>query len=104
MFDEPEFRSPHDVRSVSRRHAEHPFVLDLDRGEEPMRIRSQPGESLTGSFGGSNWRSPVRLPLNFLAVEALRRFDAYHGPGFKVECPTGSGTMMTLAEVSDELA
>lgn len=104
MLDETEFLSPHGVRSVSRHHAERPFVLD-GLGGEAMCIDYQPGESRTSAFGGnSNWRGPVWLPLNFLAVEALRKFDAYYGPDFKVECPTGSGSFMTIAEVSDELA
>jgi len=63
-----------------------------------------PGDSDTGMFGGnSNWRGPVWMPINFLLYTALLRMYAYFGEAFKVECPTGSGTMMTLLEVAKEL-
>jgi hypothetical protein len=65
----------------------------------------QPGESNTSLFGGnSNWRGPIWMPVNFLLVRALRRFHHYYGDDFKVECPTGSGKMMNLLEVSNEVA
>ena len=65
----------------------------------------QPAESQSGLFGGnSNWRGPIWFPVNYLIVESLRRFHRYYGPDFKVECPTGSGVYMSLAEVADELA
>jgi hypothetical protein len=55
------------------------------------------GESTSGVFGGnSNWRGPIWMPVNFLVIESLGRF---YGPSFKVECPTGSGVYMNLAEV-----
>jgi hypothetical protein len=65
----------------------------------------EPGESTSGLFGGnSNWRGPVWFPCNFLLVESLQRFHHYLGPEFTVECPTGSGVMMTLADVAAELS
>jgi hypothetical protein len=55
-------------------------------------------------FGGnSNWRGPVWMPINVLLYGALLRLYAYYGEDFKVECPTGSGQMMTLLEVAREL-
>jgi hypothetical protein len=42
--------------------------------------------------------------MNFLLVESLQRFHHYLGPEFKVECPTGSGQMMTLHEVAAEIS
>jgi hypothetical protein len=42
--------------------------------------------------------------VNFLIVESLQRFHHYLGPEFTVECPTGSGVFMTLAEVAEEIA
>ena len=63
-----------------------------------------PGDSDTGMFGGnSNWRGPVWMPINYLLYISLLRLYAYYGEDFKVECPTGSGTMMTLLEVAKEL-
>lgn len=56
-------------------------------------------------FGGnSNWRGPVWFPVNFLLIEALERYHYYYGDQFKIECPTGSGNMMNLKEVSLELS
>jgi hypothetical protein len=55
-------------------------------------------------FGGnSNWRGPVWMPLNFLIIESLQKFYHYYGDDFKVECPAGSGKMLTLNEVAEEL-
>jgi hypothetical protein len=65
----------------------------------------EPAESTSGLFGGnSNWRGPVWFPLNFLLVEALQKFHHYFGDEYRVECPTGSGQMLTLAEVATELS
>jgi hypothetical protein len=56
-------------------------------------------------FGGnSNWRGPIWMPMNYMLVDALRRMYTFYGDDFRVECPTGSGQMMTLKEVSDELS
>lgn len=42
--------------------------------------------------------------MNFLLIEALDRYHKFYGDSFKIECPTGSGTMMNLKEVADELS
>jgi len=42
--------------------------------------------------------------VNILLVRALQNFYLYYGDNFKIECPTGSGKMMNLFEVSRELA
>jgi hypothetical protein len=56
-------------------------------------------------FGGnSNWRGPVWFPVNLLLIRALVTHYRYYGNDLKVECPTGSGTMMTLFEVAQELS
>ena len=44
------------------------------------------------------------MPVNFLLIESLRRFHSYYGDEFQVECPTGSGTMMTIREAAHEVA
>jgi glycogen debranching enzyme len=102
-LDEAEFLSPHGLRSLSQRHRDEPFVLQLDGGE--YRVGYEPGESQTGLFGGnSNWRGPVWLPLNVLVLEALLQYDHYVGDDFTVELPTGSGRQATLREVVREIA
>src|SRR5215218_10126538 len=102
VLDENEFLSPHGLRSLSRFHAQHPFVLDTMG--VTYSVEYAPGESVTGLFGGnSNWRGPVWLPLNYLLIEALDRYDLFYGSDLTVECPTGSGRYMTLGEVAREL-
>lgn len=103
MLDSAEFLSPYGVRSLSRYHQEHPTSLRLD-GRVHV-IDYEPGESTTALFGGnSNWRGPVWMPVNYLVIEALQRFDFYLGDDFKVEMPTGSGRLLSLWEVASELA
>ncbi len=102
MLDEKEFLSPHGVRSVSRAHEANPMVLHL-AGQE-YRLDYEPGESRTDLFGGnSNWRGPIWMPVNFLILLALRQYHAYFGDEFRVECPTGSGHLMNLEQVVQEL-
>jgi hypothetical protein len=56
-------------------------------------------------FGGnSNWRGPIWMPVNALIIRALVQYYLYYGDGFTVECPTGSGRMMTLYQVAEEIA
>jgi hypothetical protein len=103
MLDEREFLSPYGLRAVSRIHGEQPYVFHANGME--YRVDYEPGESSSGVFGGnSNWRGPIWFPLNFLLIESLQKFHHYLGDDFKVECPTGSGQMMTLWEVAAELS
>jgi hypothetical protein len=103
VLDENEFLSPYGVRSLSRFHREHPFVCRA--GGTEQRVAYDPAESTTGLFGGnSNWRGPVWMPVNFLLIEALQRYHHFYGDGFTVECPTGSGRRLTLADVACEIA
>ena len=103
MLDEREFLSPHGIRALSRIHLDQPYTLSL--GDSVHTVQYEPGESSTGLFGGnSNWRGPIWFPVNFLIIESLQRFHHYLGADFKVECPTGSGRWMTLAEVAAELS
>ena len=102
MLDESEFLSPFGIRSVSNIHAQHPFLIEIDGVEH--RVDYTPGETTTGLFGGnSNWRGPVWFPINYLLIEALERYHHFYGDALKVECPTGSGRVMNLQQVADEL-
>jgi hypothetical protein len=102
LLDEKEFLSPYGIRSLSVCHRDYPYVLQLD-GQQ-FRVNYEPGESQTGLFGGnSNWRGPVWFPMNYLLMESLERYHHFYGDDFKVECPAGSGTMLTLREVAREI-
>jgi hypothetical protein len=103
MLDEKEFLSPHGIRALSQYHRDHPYVLQFDG--EAHSVDYEPAESTSGMFGGnSNWRGPVWFPANYLLVQSLRRFRQYYGESLRVECPTGSGHMMNLDEVADEIS
>jgi hypothetical protein len=103
MLDEKEFLSPYGIRALSRYHLEHPYEFDF--GGQAYRVGYLPAESDTGMFGGnSNWRGPIWMPVNMLILRALIQYYLYYGDNFKVECPTGSGRLMNLFEVSRELS
>jgi hypothetical protein len=103
MLDTNEFWGEHGIRALSRVHLDNPYTFKV--GPDVYRVDYEPAESSTGLFGGnSNWRGPVWFPINILIVRALIVLYTYYGDDFKVECPTGSGQMMTLWEVSQELA
>ena len=102
MLDEEEFLGPYGIRSISRYHLEHPYVVHVAGTE--YRVDYLPAESNTGMFGGnSNWRGPVWFPMNFLLIRGLVQLYHYYGDGFTVECPTGSGQQMTLWQVGKEI-
>jgi len=103
VLDENEFLSPYGVRSLSKVHRDHPFTLLV--GDDEYSVRYSPGESETYVFGGnSNWRGPIWFPINYLLIEALERYHHFYGDSLTVECPTGSGRMLTLEEVAHDLA
>ncbi len=103
MLDENEFLSPYGIRSLSKFHEQHPYVFQV-QGQD-YQVDYLPAESNTGMFGGnSNWRGPIWMPVNGLIIRALFNFYLYYGDNFKIECPTGSGKMMNLFEVSREIS
>lgn len=103
MLDENEFLSPYGIRSLSKFHEANPYVFHAN--DQEYRVAYLPAESNTGMFGGnSNWRGPVWMPVNAILIRALQNYYLYYGDNFKIECPTGSGRMMNLFEVSKEIA
>jgi hypothetical protein len=102
VLDEAEFLGAHGVRSLSRVHRDHPYVFDV-MGER-YEVDYVPGESNSGLFGGnSNWRGPIWFPINFLVLEALERYGHFYGETLTVECPVGSGRMLTLEAAAREI-
>ncbi len=103
MLDENEFLGPHGIRAISRYHADHPYVLNLE-GQD-YTVHYLPAESDTGMFGGnSNWRGPVWMPINVMLIRGLLNLYVYYGDRFTVECPTGSGQQKNLYQVAEELS
>lgn len=102
MLDENHFLSPFGLRSLSKVHGKNPFEFHIQG--KTFSVHYEPGESETGMFGGnSNWRGPIWFPVNFLLIEALRKYHAFYGDAFQIEFPTGSGVTMNLSEVADRL-
>jgi hypothetical protein len=103
MLDENEFLGRYGIRSLSRRHAEHPYLLSAEGRD--YRVGYLPAESDTRMFGGnSNWRGPIWMPVNILILRALVNYHAYYGDAFSVEFPTGSGRHMNLYQVAEQIA
>ncbi len=103
MLDENEFLSPGGIRSISKYHKDNPYNVRVD-GKE-YRVDYEPAESLTGLFGGnSNWRGPVWIPINYLFIDALKKYYQYYGDTLKVEFPTGSNDYINLQEVAKRLS
>jgi hypothetical protein len=103
LLDEEEFLSPYGIRSLSKVHQKQPFHVTVN-GQQ-FGVGYLPAESDSGMFGGnSNWRGPVWMPVNSLIIRGLIQLYSFYGDDFKVECPTGSGTQMTLFEVAREIS
>jgi hypothetical protein len=79
VVDPAEFLSPFGMRSLSKFHAEHPFVFaDASVGYEPAETAGY----LKG--GNSNWRGPVWFPTTFLMIETLRKLEKAFGDEIRV--------------------
>ncbi|VEP16291.1 Mannosyl oligosaccharide glucosidase [Hyella patelloides LEGE 07179] len=103
LLDEDEFFGDYGIRALSRFHKDNPYTFHVNG--DANKVSYEPAESSSGLFGGnSNWRGPVWMPVNYLLIESLQKFHHYLGDDFKVECPTGSGKMMNLWEVSQEIS
>ena len=103
LLDESEFFGDYGIRALSRFHKDNLYTFYVNG--DANKVSYEPAESSSGLFGGnSNWRGPVWMPVNYLLIESLQKFHHYLGDDFKVECPTGSGKMMNLWEVSQEIS
>jgi hypothetical protein len=99
VLDPEEFLSPWGLRSLSRYHAEHPFVLGH------RSVRYEPAESGSKIKGGnSNWRGPVWFPTSFLMIESLRKLGTAFGPSFKVPAGGSDGPLVNLWQAAEDIA
>ena len=102
LFDEAEFLSPHGLRILSAYHRDHPYHFDI--GDYRASIDYEPAESTTPMFGGnSNWRGPIWMPVNYLLIDALERYQRFYGDDLEVEYPTGLGKRLTLDLIGADL-
>jgi hypothetical protein len=102
LLDEEEFLSEYGIRSLSKYHLKHPYIFE-HKGRKHI-IQYEPGESSTSMFGGnSNWRGPIWLPMNYLIIQALRKYYRYYGDSYAYEFPTGSGNKLNLKQIAREL-
>ncbi|MEO8824182.1 MAG: glucosidase [Ginsengibacter sp.] len=102
VLNEEEFLSPGGIRALSKYHEKHPYAVTIDEIE--YGIQYDPGDSISNLFGGnSNWRGPVWIPINYMIIQAIRKYGDFYGDELVVECPTGSGNLMNLKKVADEL-
>ena len=103
MLDETEFLSEYGIRALSKYHLEHPYKFTTEH--EVYSVKYSPGESETYMFGGnSNWRGPIWFPVNYMIIESLIKFHQFYGPEFTVEYPTGSGRLINMKQVAEELS
>jgi hypothetical protein len=103
MLDEKEFLSPYGIRALSRVHGDNPYKIRVADNE--FTVSYLPGDSDNGMFGGnSNWRGPIWMPVNMIIVRALLNYYQYYGNDFLIECPTGSGNMMNLYQVAEDIS
>ncbi|MEO8854296.1 MAG: glucosidase, partial [Ginsengibacter sp.] len=103
LLNEEEFLSPGGIRALSKFHEKNPYSVTIDNIY--YAIQYDPGDSVSNFFGGnSNWRGPVWMPINYIIIRSIRQYGEFYGDDFLVECPTGSGNLMNLMQVADELS
>ena len=102
FFDSNEFLSPNGIRSLSKYYLDNPYSLNIDGTN--YTIEYDPGDSTSGLYGGnSNWRGPVWIPINYLFIQALKKYGQFYGDTVKAEFPTGSGNYLSLGDIADQL-
>ncbi|MBN1173555.1 MAG: glucosidase [Micromonosporaceae bacterium] len=98
-----EFLSPYGLRTLSRAHLKHPYTICLEGTD--FTVGYEPAESRSGVFGGnSNWRGPIWYPVNFIIIEALRRYGMFFGDDLQVAHPADSPRRIPLNHIADDLS
>ncbi|MEO6930814.1 MAG: glucosidase, partial [Chitinophagaceae bacterium] len=103
LLNEEEFLSDGGIRALSKYHEKNPYDVTINNIH--YTIQYDPGDSTSNLFGGnSNWRGPVWIPINYIIIQSIRRYGEFYKDSLLVECPTGSGNMMNLEKVANEIA
>jgi hypothetical protein len=99
VWDPAEFLSDYGIRSLSRVHEAHPFVLD------GQAVGYEPAEAVSKIKGGnSNWRGPIWFPTCFLLIESLRKLAKAYGPDLALPTPASGGQPITFGAMARALA
>ena len=102
LLDEEEFLSNYGIRSLSKCYQDKPYTFGYQ--DSNYSIQYEPGESSSSMFGGnSNWRGPIWFPLNYLIIQALRKYYEYYGDAYTYEFPAGSGNKLNLKQIANQL-
>ena len=102
LLDEEEFLSDYGIRSLSKCYQDKPYTFGYQGSN--YSIQYEPGESSSSMFGGnSNWRGPIWFPLNYLIIQALRKYYEYYGDAYTYEFPAGSGNKLNLKQIANHL-
>ncbi len=94
VCDADEFLSDFGLRSLSKTHLTHPFILGHNQ------VTYEPGEADCKIKGGnSNWRGPIWFPTAFLMIESLRKLAKAYGSDMSI---TGkNGRQWTIGEIAE---
>ncbi len=99
MLDTKEFLSDYGIRSISKQYQDQPYHYVLNGTD--YEVKYDPAESDSNMFGGnSNWRGPIWMPINYMLIQSLLKFQEYYTDDFKVEYPTRSGKYYPLSEIA----
>ncbi|MFT3703791.1 MAG: glucosidase [Agriterribacter sp.] len=102
LLNQDEFLSEGGIRALSKHHEANPYSVTINGISYTAQY--DPGDSTSDLFGGnSNWRGPVWMPMNYLVIQSIRKYGSFYGDNLKVEYPTGSGKLLSLDQVADEL-
>jgi hypothetical protein len=85
VWNTAEFRSDFGLRSLSKYHKDHPYILG------DTVVRYEPAEAESKIKGGnSNWRGPIWFPTTFLMIESLRKLDKAYGDTLNIQDVDGN--------------
>jgi len=102
LLSETEFLSPGGIRALSKYHEENPYSVNIEGND--YSIQYDPGDSTSDFFGGnSNWRGPVWMPINYLIIQSIKKFGEFYDDTLSIEYPTGSGKLLELKDVANEI-
>ncbi len=98
-WDENEFLSPYGIRSLSKVHAQAPFIFD------GRAVTYEPAEAASKLKGGnSNWRGPIWFPTCFLLIESLRKLARAFGSTYQLKPPALGGRALTFSQLGHAIA